>query len=76
MKLHRTIHTVVFLLTTLVSAGELIAQQPTHYPSGNDPVRWTPVNIIVYIVIPVVLIVAWILIRRRKTKEKQDDKME
>jgi membrane protein DedA with SNARE-associated domain len=54
----------------LVYSAGLLAQQPTHYPSGNDPIRWTPINIIVYIVIPVVLIVAWIIMRRRKTKKK------
>lgn len=76
MKPDRFRHILVFLMTILVSVQELIAQQPTHYPSGGEPVRWTPINIIVYIVIPVVLIVVWIVMRSRKTKKKQEDKKE
>jgi len=52
----------------LMIASFLFSQKPTHYPGDNDPVQFTPINILVYIVIPVVWIVAWFLIRRRKTK--------
>ena len=72
MKSFRNIQVPVFLLTMIFFAQEIVAQTPTHYPTGNDPVRWTPVNIIVYIVIPVVLVVLWIVLRRRKTKKTEE----
>ena len=43
-------------------------QAPTHYPTGNYPMEFTPVNILVYIVFPVLLFVIAILIRRKKKR--------
>lgn len=45
---------------------EVYAQAPTHYPTGSDPMEFTVGNVIVYIVFPVLLVVIWILLRRRK----------
>lgn len=61
------IYTFLLVLLTFIQGN--LAQTPTHYPTGNDPVRWSAVNIIVYIVIPVALVVIWIILRRRKTKK-------
>ena len=65
---------VLPLLGLFVSAADLLAQTPTHYPTGGEPVRWTPVNILVYIVIPVVLVAVWIILRRRKTRKEPGNK--
>jgi len=72
MKPNKHKRIVSFLLVILAFTQGILAQTPTHYPTGNDPVRWTPVNIIVYIVIPVALVVIWIVLRRRKTKKTPD----
>jgi hypothetical protein len=52
----------------------LYAQTPTHYPTGQNPVDFTPGNILVYIVFPVVLVVLWILIRRSQRKQSGGEK--
>jgi hypothetical protein len=49
------------------------AQTPTHYPTGQDPMEFTAVNILVYIVFPVLLFVILILTRRRKKKKNKDE---
>lgn len=54
-------------------AGSLI-QIPTHYPTGRDPVEFTLGNILVYIVFPVVLVAAWILIRRIQNKDDGENR--
>lgn len=72
MKPYTYVRIFTGLLMILAFAQDILAQTPTHYPTGNDPVRWTPVNIIVYIVIPVALVVIWIVLRRRKTKKTPD----
>jgi len=48
------------------------AQTPTHYPTGKNPVEFTPVNILVYIVFPLLLFAFVILSRRRKKKKNTD----
>ncbi|MCK4992488.1 MAG: hypothetical protein KAS29_18445 [Bacteroidales bacterium] len=53
--------------------SEVYAQTPTHYPTGRDPMEFTPVNILVYIVFPLLLFTILILTRRRK-KHKDNDK--
>ncbi len=73
MRKHQIIQSLALFLGLLFLSVPLLAQTPTHYPTGNDPVRWTPINIIVYIVIPVVLIAGWIIMRRRKTKKKSEE---
>ena len=56
---------------TIVGAA---AQTPTHYPTGTDPVRFNLVNILLFIVFPVLLVVAWIWIRRSaRKKDKEED---
>jgi hypothetical protein len=47
----------------------LFAQTPTHYPTGQQKVDFNVVNILIYIVFPVLLVVIWILIRRRKQRD-------
>ena len=51
----------------------VIAQHPTHYPSGKDPVKFTTGNILVYIVFPVLLVAIWILIRRRERRKDRSN---
>ena len=59
---------VVFLLSLSVSA-----QTPTHYPTGDDPVDITLVNILVYFVTPFLLVIIYLWWRnyRRKMEEKE-----
>jgi len=67
---NRLLAFMVFLFTVVGTT----AQTPTHYPTGTDPVRFNLVNILLFIVFPVLLVVAWIWIRRsaRKKDEEQD----
>jgi RsiW-degrading membrane proteinase PrsW (M82 family) len=44
----------------------VFAQTPTHYPTGSDPMEFTVVNILVYIVFPVLLFVFWFFVRRKQ----------
>jgi hypothetical protein len=48
------------------------AQTPTHYPTGKDPVVFTPVNILVYIVFPLLLF-AFVIVSRRRKKKKTSE---
>lgn len=67
---NRLLAFVVFLFT-IVGAT---AQTPTHYPTGTDPVRFNLANILLFIVFPVLLVVAWIWIRRSaRKKDKEED---
>jgi zinc transporter ZupT len=51
-----------------------LAQSPTHYPSGNDPVDFTLVNILVYIVAPILMVIIYLWYRRYLYKKKQSEK--
>ncbi|MGC9343724.1 MAG: hypothetical protein ACP5E3_13555 [Bacteroidales bacterium] len=55
----------------LFSSSGLIAQAPTHYPTGNDPVELTPFNIFIYIVVPVLFVIIYLWWRRIKIKERK-----
>jgi len=69
--INRLLVFMVFLFT-IVGAT---AQTPTHYPTGTDPVRFNLVNILLFIVFPVLLVVIWIWIRRSgRKKDKEQDK--
>jgi hypothetical protein len=58
---------MVYALTFI--SMHLFAQTPTHYPTGQNKVDFSFINIIIYIVFPVLLVGIWLLIRKRK---KQD----
>jgi hypothetical protein len=47
----------------------LSAQTPTHYPTGQNKVDFNFVNILIYIVFPVLLVVIWRTIRNRKSQD-------
>jgi len=51
---------------------EVYAQTPTHYPTGSNPMEFTTMNILVYIVFPVVLFVFLYFANKRKKKKKAD----
>ena len=51
----------------------VFAQAPTHYPSGSYPMEFTAVNILVYIVFPVLLFLLWILVRRSQKKKANSE---
>lgn len=53
--------------------AEVFAQQPTHYPSGGEPMEFTTINILVYIVFPLLLFLFLFLANRRKKKKKVAD---
>lgn len=52
---------------------QVYAQTPTHYPTGQNPMEFTPMNILVYIVFPVLLFVFLFLARRRKKKKGNEE---
>jgi uncharacterized membrane protein YozB (DUF420 family) len=73
MKKDNTILTRTIILISLVSGviESIQAQQPTHYPTTNtDPMEFNFINILIFIVFPVVLIAGFIIIRRRRRKRK------
>lgn len=50
---------------------ELCAQSPQNYPTpGPERVEITPFNVLMFIVLPVLIVVAYIWIRRRSLKKK------
>ncbi len=70
---------ILVLSGLLFSYINLQAQTPTHYPTGTDPVDFTPVNIIVYIVVPVLLVLIYLWYRRyihRKNMEQKENNQE
>lgn len=66
------------LVAFLFTLAGTQAQTPTHYPTGKDPVQFNLVNILLFIVFPVLLVVAWVLIRRnaRKSDREKDESTE
>jgi heme/copper-type cytochrome/quinol oxidase subunit 2 len=74
MKKHIYPYILMFVTGMLLSGKEMPAQTPTHYPTGPNRVDLTPVNIFIYIVFPVLLVVIWIVVRRRKSGEKKENK--
>ena len=62
----------VFSVVPVFLAGGLIAQTPTHYPTGSNPQPFTLPNILVYIVFPVLLVVAWIVVKRLQRKRMEN----
>ena len=61
------------LVDCFIYMTQVYAQTPTHYPTGKNPMEFTPVNILVYIVFPVLLFVFLILSRRRKKKKNNGE---
>lgn len=51
----------------------VFAQTPTHYPTGKNPQPFTFWNVFFYIVIPVILVIAWIWIRRYQAKRAKNE---
>jgi hypothetical protein len=51
----------------------VFAQTPTHYPTGGDPVEFTAINVLVYIVFPALLFVGYLLIRQRQKKKDRSE---
>ena len=67
---------VLALVSMSVSSIITLAQTPTHYPTGTDPVDFTPVNIIVFIVVPVLMVLVYFWYRRyihKKNSEKKEN---
>jgi hypothetical protein len=61
----------IIILSLLFYSVTNLAQSPTHYPSGNDPVEFTPVNIIVYIIGPILLVIIYLWYRRYLSNKKK-----
>jgi hypothetical protein len=71
MRYFRTLS--ITLMYGIFSIGQLLhAQTPTHYPTGQNKVEFTFINVLIYIVFPVLLVVLWVVIRRRKPGENRD----
>lgn len=57
----------------LFLATSLSAQNPTNYPTTEtEPVHFNTVRIILYIVVPILIIVGYILLRRMYRKKRKD----
>jgi len=69
MKRSLLTYRIIVLLALLIAGAQLFAQTPTHYPTGENRVDFNFVNILIYIVFPVLLVVIWILIRKRKPQD-------
>jgi hypothetical protein len=64
---------IITIIYGLFSISQLLhAQTPTHYPTGQNKVEFTFINVLIYIVFPVLLVVLWIVIRRRKPGADSD----
>ncbi len=71
--LPKTIHHL-FLLFLMLNGSDAFAQMPqgVPHPGNNSPIDFTSASdIILYIVLPVVLVVAYVILRRRKLKKRQ-----
>lgn len=72
---HRNLYKwlTVFVLSILF-LGKSYAQTPSNYPAPiPEPVKLDLINIIVYIILPVIIVVAYILIRRSVRKKRQEE---
>ena len=70
---------ITILFSFLLWSSFLVtAQLPTHYPTGDEPVRINLINIIIFFVVPVLLLVFYIywLRSRRKKREKEKEEKE
>ncbi|HKJ78615.1 MAG TPA: hypothetical protein VKA10_03725 [Prolixibacteraceae bacterium] len=66
---------LVTLLALFLSILQSMAQTPDMYPPPEpEPVDFSLFNIILYIVLPVILIVAYFLYRKSVKKKKMDKK--
>jgi len=63
----------IAILTVLITMNGigLYSQTPTHYPTGKSPVDFDLGSVLLYIVFPLVLVLAWLLIRSRKKKKEE-----
>jgi uncharacterized membrane protein len=56
---------------SLIPFMNLIAQSPTHYPTGKDPIDFTPINIFVFIIVPILFVIIYLWWRSAKIKERK-----
>lgn len=63
----------VTLFTLLASIPKLFAQRPTHIPGNNEPVNFfeSPASILMYIIIPAIVVVLYVIWRRKIKKERE-----
>lgn len=73
MKRHIYTYILMFVTGLLLTGKGILAQTPTHYPTGPNKVDLTPVNIFIYIVFPVLLVVIWVVVRWRKSRRNEND---
>ena len=65
--LKKTVLQIIFLFATVV----ISAQIPDLIPSGKaEPIELTPLNIILYIVAPIVIFIIYYWFRKSKRKNK------
>ena len=75
--IHNKRSLITFLLAFFLEISSVFAQMPQGVPnpSNNSPVDFTSASdIVLYIVLPVVLIVAFFVLRARKRKNRKDDR--
>ncbi len=63
------------LLSVLFSMGIsfTFGQLPTHYPTGDEPVEINLINILIYIIVPVLMLVFYLYWRKSKKKKKEKE---
>jgi heme/copper-type cytochrome/quinol oxidase subunit 2 len=62
----------VFLLFFTLP-GAMYGQLPTHYPTGDEPVEITLVNILIFFVTPVLLLIFYLYWRKSRKKKRQKE---
>jgi heme/copper-type cytochrome/quinol oxidase subunit 2 len=75
-KSHYRLHLLPFFVVAVVSfAMKVHAQTPTNYPpSESEPLDFNTFNIILYIILPILMVVAFFLSRRYFRKRQQANK--
>jgi ABC-type glycerol-3-phosphate transport system permease component len=66
--------TLIFVLFNWVLT---LLQIPQDIPHSSDPVDFSsPINILFYIVLPIVMLVVFIMLRRRALRRREEDRKE
>jgi hypothetical protein len=65
--MYKNIVLLIVLILAVLYSG---AQQPEFIPRQSEPIEFTPFNIILYIVLPVLLIAVFFWYRKSKSKKK------
>lgn len=64
---------LVLVIFLLMHIPMVFAQMPTHVPGGSEPVDFfeSPASVLVYIIIPVIVVVLYVIWRKKNQKEQE-----